>query len=516
MRLSGFPLLIVAACVGCVVWDDPDAAPDVEPVCEPHASGDTYVFDSAGLVALAGCSEIEGNLTLAAGTELSLLPLQNLVHITGDLVVLGPLTDLEGLGNLQTIGGSLLAKFPVPHWTLPSLSTVGVDLLFDHSVFGGAPPPGAIETIALPALIDVGGDVLVRETNVTGLSGLTALESAASVTIMLNHQLTSLDGGLSNLVSAGTLSIDVAEQLQSLGSQLSLTALVSLYIGETGLESLEGFESLTSVASVVSLRRNPAMTSLHGLESLQVSGVIYINDVPITSLAGLSGLEEAGGLSLSGTSLVSLSGLGGVGSMTFLSLWSNPTLVDVSAVSNVSLGGVDVVNNAALQVVSLDVRNGSNVRLLSNPSLTSFSAASLTTSGYLTIEDNDALVDLDFSSLANAATVYVIKNSLLPDLAGLSSLRKASYYFVSLNPALVSIGAEDLEEVSSNFIVAQNASLSTIGFGSLAFLGGPYNVQQNPMLPTCRVVEVRDQVLSSGGIVGLVTIAGNDDAAICP
>jgi hypothetical protein len=155
------------------------------------------------------------------------------------------------------------------------------------------------DILALSACTEVTGNLIIRNTALTNLSGLDSLTSVGGyLAIQNNGVLTSLSA-LSNLNSVGGwLDIYNNEALTSLTGLNNLTSVDGdLEIEENDfLSSLNALSKLTSVGGELWIESNAPLTSLTGLENLtSVGGNIGIeSNASLTNLCGLYNVNVAG------------------------------------------------------------------------------------------------------------------------------------------------------------------------------------------------------------------------------
>jgi hypothetical protein len=254
-----------------------------------------FIEDKTDISFLNGFTSIAGNLYICNTQLLSLIGLENLTSVGGELVIEGNLLlkSLTGLENLTSIGGGLViggrGGYNKGNFSLKNLT--GLDNL--KSIGGG---------------LVIGGSHTLNNGNfnLTSLRGLENLTSIGGyLCISSNDALTSLSG-LGKLKSiSGLLRIDGNDALTSLTGLDNLTSIGgSLSIGgywdgaeNPALTSLKGLESLTSIGGDLWIWYSDALTNLSALENLKsVNGDLNIwGNAALTSLSGLKNLTSIGG-----------------------------------------------------------------------------------------------------------------------------------------------------------------------------------------------------------------------------
>jgi len=178
-------------------------------------------------------SEIDDFSTIAPGCT----------EIIGDVFIIGDITNLDGLAQLNSFGG---------------------ELLIDGT-----------------SLVDLGG-----------LENITSIGTTFFIT--MNQSLENVDA-LSQLNSVGgMLFISDNSAIESLaGLQSVATIGDNLDISNSPLLTDIGFESLTSVGGYLNISINPLLTDISKLSTLtQIGGMLYLDrNTTLTSLNGLQNID---------------------------------------------------------------------------------------------------------------------------------------------------------------------------------------------------------------------------------
>jgi hypothetical protein len=198
----------------------------------------------------AACTKIDGNVKISGTTISSLLALNNIDSISGDLSITFNLSlvDLNGLDSLDFVGGNSLI-------TANGLSSL-------HG--------------------------LQKLSYINGKLGIAA-----------NHRLENMEGSNSLFHVDGDLSIAANSSLLSLKGLDSLTSIAGgLYLswplpvlpfyGNPLLTSLEGLSQLDSIGGILSIFDNDALTSLSGLDGIAPSTIdtlVITNNAKLESCA---------------------------------------------------------------------------------------------------------------------------------------------------------------------------------------------------------------------------------------
>ena len=212
---------------------------------------------------------------------------------TARVTVIEPPTcdDAPARASLRTVQpGDVTLRTPAD---VQGFRDAGITEVTGNVTIGGeaGEPSTLIDLSGLEALETVGGTLSIADNpELRSLNGLTGLETTGALTVSANPLLTSLDG-LCRLTDSGDA--------------------VSL-VDNVGLESIAALSGVT-VRSILVLR-NPALTTLDGLEGTTSLGFLSIQDnAGLESIAGVSDLTSADTLAVLGSpDLTTLAPLGGV------------------------------------------------------------------------------------------------------------------------------------------------------------------------------------------------------------
>lgn len=296
---------------------------------------------------------------------------------------------------------------------------------------GTGASPAITNLNGLSGITQVLNKLKISHTSITSLSALTNLTQIGdTLQIEYNHLLTSI--GLNNLTYLGGLYFKALPVLNSLaGLSNHITTIGPVHLDSTlALSDLSGLSNITringsleilfspmtnlnslnnvdSIQGMLYLERDTSMTSI-GLTNLKIcyffllgnlphltsiagltykiintnTGTFWINNTALTNLSGLDSLTSAPNFYISGNlNLVSLHGLeklsGNIGGG--ISIYYNPLLTDVSALSNITNitdGTIEVAYNFALpNLIGLGniINIGGGLWLESNSILTTLS-----------------------------------------------------------------------------------------------------------------------------------------------
>jgi hypothetical protein len=292
---------------------DTDADTDTEPPVDCGSvvhDGDVSIAVPADIDALAGVTQITGELRVENAALTSLDGLESLRCVEGDVVVQfdSSLASLAGLENLWHVGGGL---------------TIAYDMNALTDLDG------------LAGLTEVGDDVHLE--GIPGLTDISALDGLAVVISSLTiEDCPSLHDlyGLQNVTAAGAVYLDGLGGLTDLSGLESLATLTGdLVVYNCGnLESLDGLDALSGALGCdLRLAQNSQLADLAALASLEsINGELFVSsDDSLTGLGGLEGLSSiSGGLRFLG----------------------NPTLIDINALDGLAAfsGGFEISDNPSL------------------------------------------------------------------------------------------------------------------------------------------------------------------------
>lgn len=297
---------------------DSDGAPDgcqVPTDCTPTTvgigvhRGDAYLAEPGDVAALSGITCITGSLGVSG--QSSLTDLSSLTFVVGDVVIWGnaQLTTLEGLENLEQIGGALRIEV---NTSLRSIEELG-----SLSSLGARLPPDALT-------LGVSYNEALPACQVWALEAQTARRCGATGP----SQYYTCDQNLGT-GGCGELPADFACVPGATGPGVYDGNLSAA--DDASLAAYGGATCVTGTAFVANV------TSLAALSRLQkVGGGLSIVNSQVTSLAGLENLTEIGGA---------------------LSIVWNPALQNIAGLAHLSSLGqrlppgsapLEIANNAAL------------------------------------------------------------------------------------------------------------------------------------------------------------------------
>ncbi len=335
--------------------------------------------------------------------------------------------------------------------------------------------------------LKIGNDSTISD-SITNLAGLSNLTYIYRISIVKTPNLTSLQD-LENLTGVNSFhlrhtsvtSLNGLQNLTEIEGQLQLhnndfitnidelssvtTSLGSIYLTENELlENIDGISNISNVVkSVVSIRDNPILSNLNGLQNLtHIKSKLEIdNNDSLINLEGLNNLEIIGNPPTT--------------YITFhdLIIENNDNLTNIYALSNLKHvdNHVEIRGNSSLTSLEglegLTVVNGDLI-IQSNEILENISGIQNITSikKHFNVIDNPILSTLDsFANLTEVGgSINISKNHALVNLVGLNQLDIANGFLtVYKNNALQTLeGLENITFVKSDFRIIGNDNLETI------------------------------------------------------
>ncbi|MBS4039481.1 MAG: hypothetical protein KGZ81_02660 [Flavobacteriales bacterium] len=472
-----------------------------------------YTANSQALVdLLAGCTTINGNLTISGSGVNNLASLSSLTTINGNLMISGTpnLTNLNGLSNLTSINGALVI-----------INT------------------GLTNLNGISNLSTVSGISINQSNALTSISGLSNISGSLSGDVIFyqNNNLTNLDG-LQNITQARSLNISENANLQSITSLTGLTTLTHnisntlQLIQNNNLTTLNGLQNLTTFTNNGGIRLNnnlnltniQALANINNLAYLEILDNSNLSNCAISSVCGLlnsnfnnafiSGnstncssktvvqnicntptcptgnvtlLTQAevdafvaqypnctqinGSLTISSINISNLSGLSGITSVVGdLNIGALLITTNVSGLQNItSVGGnLNLTSNTQGAIINnvnflsgLTTIGGLNISYTTMSDISGLSNVTTITSSGLQITNCGLLASLN--GLQNITSINgnisISNNSLLVDLTGLTGLTTLNNnssgslgnIFINQNNSLTSLnGLQNLTSLTKN------------------------------------------------------------------
>jgi hypothetical protein len=339
----------------------------------------------------------------------------------------------------------------------------------------------------------------------TNLDGLSNLKSIGHDFHLYNNQLTNVDG-LSSLATVGSNFRLDGNQLVNVNGLSSLRSVgYHFYLNNNQLTNVNGLSSLTNVEQYLYLQTNQ-LTNLDGLSSLiKVGSSFNVESNQLTNLDGLTNLTSLGG---------------------YLALRGNPTLTDISGVSNIVGGNGQILY---INQNQYEVKANENLKFCSTAWNLHDSSGDITDDMSLVCDASAGLTDVQklrammeekcsvsFSQFANNfdedAGVYSgsvdcshkqlnndelikftpinqitgslsINDNNLTKLDGLSNLTSIGGYFYLQNNKIEDIsGLSGLVSVDGNFDISNNNMLDVDMLSNLTTISGELKIYLNSNL----------------------------------
>ncbi|MEM6721607.1 MAG: hypothetical protein AAF611_19930 [Bacteroidota bacterium] len=288
-----------------------------------------------------------------------------------------------------------------------------------------------------------------------------------------------------------------------------------LYIGDpNGSSDINDLTPLSCViqAGVLSIKNNPNLTSLAGLENLTRTHLRLEDNPNITSLVGLNNVTNISLTIKNNTNLASFTGLESVATCAIITISDNPNLISFTGLDNVQelVGALDSIieNNNALTDISFPnatifeaenqpfgnprpefiIRNNSSLVSINIPNASSFFF------GELKIQDNVNLTSIDMQSLYRTLSLSISGNIELSSMnfTGLEFVIGSHYWdggqagalnisdtkLTSMDGIFGTLTASNL----NGFIISNNLLLTNLNGMSNVTVRGNVSISNNPLL----------------------------------
>ncbi len=395
------------------------------------------------------------------------------------------------LFSLAVMAGSISAQHCLPEGIVFtrqsqidsfSINYPGCSYIDGHMEIAGA-QSDITSLTGLAQVQSIKGDFKIHDLEyVTNLQGLNQVNSIdGQLRIEHNEGLLSL-AGLNQLhYTKGLLNIQANNNLYTLQGLDSLRYVETLWIRENArLQDLSGLENFDSVHYVISISTNPGLKSLQGLNKLDIihGDITISNNDSLFNLSGLNNLNTLfGNLWILGNEyLSSLEGLDA------LKVIYGDFLARENGIN--SFKGLNHLEKI-----------GGSFTTSNNPHIQNFlEFASLSSAGYLIIEENPALISLaGLEGLHSIKGIGIEFNPLLTDLSGLIHVSNLTgNLIIKGNAALINLtGLDSLSLIITNDLeISQNAQLSQCAVASICnhlYHAGNYYIDFNA--PGCNTRE---------------------------
>lgn len=502
----------------------------------------TYNEMLTSLQGMSGLETINGTVQLRGNNLTDLIgPFTKVTEITGGLYIYDTVKSLIGLENVQKIGGKFQIRDTqiLQNFTgLEGLEYIGGNIYLHSN-------SALIDFSGLESLKEVNGAVQISDNKtlerLSGLDNLTKIGEAdefyhSDFRIWGNNKLSDLKG-LNKLNSvSGSLAISDNPNLINLNGLQALDTVGTILSIERNAR-LSDVSALGTIKSIgekpdnpyhqtVRLS-NPNIISYEGLEVTSIKGqIIIVNNDNLLEIGGFDQLQLATDIEILNNPLLeeieSFNNLNKIEEN--LKITGNPKLLNVSGFTHLSeitekltvdynLAIDDITGFKNLQKVShvLLSRNGfvilnglqnlkevENLEIIGNPRLEHFSEfTALTEVGQLTIEDNNALLNLSgferLKTITYGGYLHIRKNALIENLNGFNTLKNGGTGIdVNGNPKLQSLdGLESLEEVIGSVNISLNRALTDISAISNVYITGQkrtnFTIAFNSSLSVCNL-----------------------------
>lgn len=271
-----------------------------------------------------------------------------------------------------------------------------------------------------------------------------------------------------------------------------------------------------SLPSLVRIRGNLEVRRA-GISSLDLPALttidedVYVTFTSLTDLNGLSSLRTTGGIMLWGNAqLANVAGLANVDSMCGVHVQENHALVD--------LGGLEGVTDLAGDACPFP-RGPNGIIVVDNDALTSLGAFADVERVYMIrVEGNDALASLDgLERVGEVTNSYVgvkqqrLVTTLVPLASAAAALSSSPYGSITIDDddALVDLaGLEGVTALASLAIIGNDSLTSIDGLANLATVEDLVAVRRNTTLSRCTVDELVARI-EAAGFAGNTEIDGN-------
>ncbi len=321
------------------------------------------------------CSNFTGNLTITDDNDgvdniVDLTPIFNnttagLNVVDGDLRVFNSdfLLSLDGLQGLTDVGGTLELSFnnilnDISYF--PNLQTVGGDLsIFSNDIVSFT----TFDNLSsIGNSLSIGGGTLV---DIPDFPQLTSVPTQFN----LNGAFTEVDG-FNNLVTVGLLGIN--------GSNL---------------QTITGFDNLTTVIFSLLIRDSPQLTTIDAFHAVTSAAQIqYLNLPSLVSVPDFSNLVDLGGFEFANSG-------------DLLNIFSNIFTIDFITIRDSDISSIDDIF-PDLQIVT------NYLAIFDNPNLVSIDAfGSLTSIASLEVTDNMSIDCCDIIPLAAITTGNIVEQN---------------------------------------------------------------------------------------------------------
>ncbi len=489
------------------------------PVCIGCPAVSSITFSSQAEIdafaAYASCEVRLINVTISGADIVNLNGLSGIKSISGDLIIRDNpnLESLSGLSNLEEIGGRLTLSSNAEITDLAGLSNINsvggeISITANNKLLSNAGLSG-ISQITGGSLSFINNPVL---TDLSGLSGLTAIKNNWGLIIRRNNSLLNLSG-LSNLTElTGGITIDENALLQNIDAFSGLNYVRSITItGNAELQNLNGLSNIEGTGGAVDISFNPRIQNLNGLSGLKTlnnGNLLIRNNALLNDISGVAGMAPAAIFNLIITNNTSLPVCHIANICTFLGLEGKLKTISGNTGDCLNL---DAVTTACSSAAPATCPTG-NLNFTTQTGVDNFGvtyAHCTILPGNVTITGGN-ITNLNGLSAVQEikGDVYIYNNNSLPNLNGLSALTAiGGYLFIGTNNALTDFqGLSNLTTIGKQLNISQNSGLINLnGLTKLQSIGGFFQVFDNDALTSLNgltsLTNVGERISISGNAV---------------
>jgi hypothetical protein len=407
-------------------------------------SNNEEVTDLEVFIDHSNLSSIQGSITLRDCSGIRRLTFLNKIDFIRRSLILENLESLDSLNGLQNI------------------SEIGSSLLIRNT--------NITSCTGLENLRTVGWNLLVEDNpNLNSLKGLDKLESVGRTFELTNLPILNLEGLGSLKEVAYAFSLGNLTELKSFNGLNSLKSLARLGMGNIAVDNFAGLEHLDSI-QLLGISALPFLVNLEGFDSLNYLGRLLINDCLELSNIGNFGNDKL--------------------SIENISIYFNPKLTEIfsSPVAIRNQGSLQIYGNPALKTINT-ISLPDTLQLLSL--IANESLEELHYEGKLKyISDNLELIQLfDIKGLDFLSHLVTVENDVILEnfnsFAGLKNLRYCGFLNINDNDALLNL--DDfyyLKEVNSLRIWGNDNLENIEGICDL-HIQEKLDIIRNPKLENC-------------------------------
>lgn len=467
------------------------------------------------------CTDISGNINAEGENFKGSLEIKYASVLLGQLYVASTnyqsisLPNLEFASQIDIQYNNLLERISLPRLSQVSLGFNLAENLELHDISH------------LGSLQRVGNVFNLLNTKLQTLAGLENLKVVGNQFLIVNNsRLTDLDNLQSLEFVGGDFVVDGNMVLKSIDGLKRLNFIGrSMQISSNSLLESAKFNSIQDHRLEISIRANPRLVSLTGLENIKNlngleirsnedlsdlatfeniislgTGMVIGNCPMISDLTDFKSLNQAGSLTFENLSgLKSFAGLQNITQLDALIITNSSGLTDLTGLENLQRASrLYITKNENLQTIDgLDSLSDTDLILTisDNPKLKTLAGTLMSAKEIdsIQIENNTALKDLAILNTVETTDSLKIKfNRDLASLAGLTNLKMVKYDFeIVNNMALKSLeGLSMLASIGRDFLLDNNWYLESLkGLYALAKIGGNLEIISSGRLENLKGLE---------------------------